>query len=52
MSATTAEFGSTPASNTASDANVVDLLDSETEVGIFVVGKQIKQDKGVHFSNT
>ena len=39
MSATTAEFGSTPASNTVSDSAVTDLLDIETEVGIFVVDK-------------
>ena len=38
MSATTAESGSTPASNTVSDADVVALLDSETEVEMFVVG--------------
>ena len=36
MSATTAEFGSAPASNAVSDADVVDLLGSDTEVEMSV----------------
>lgn len=51
MSATSSEFGAVPASRTARDAEVEGLLDIETEVGIFAVGK-IKQDKWVHVSNT
>ena len=39
MSATAAEFGAVPASSTVSYAEVEELLDIETEVGIFVVDK-------------
>ena len=39
MSATSAEFGAVPASNTVSDAEVEELLDSKTEVELFVVDK-------------
>ena len=46
MSATTAELGSAPASNTVSDADVVHLLDSETEVVISVVDKNKTRQGG------
>ena len=49
MSATTAEFGAAPASNTASDADVVDLVGSETEVDIFVADKHKTRAGGVFF---
>ena len=40
MSATSAEFGAVPASNTVSDAEFAEVIDIETEVGIFVAVKQ------------
>ena len=51
MSATTAEFASTPASHTNGDADVVDLLGSETEVEIFVADT-IKTIQGGACSST
>ena len=39
MSATSAEFGADPASNTVSDAGFAEVIDIETEVEIFVVDK-------------
>ena len=49
MSATTAEFGSAPASKSVSDADVVDLVDSETEVVIFVVDENKTRAGGAFF---
>ena len=51
MSATTAEVGSTPASNTASDAEVVEMLDLGAEVGISVADKK-QTRQGCAFPNT
>ena len=39
MSATSAEFGAVPASNTASDAEFAEVIDIATEVDIVVVDK-------------
>ena len=49
MSATTAEFGAAPASNTISDADVVDLADSKTEAEIHIIDKT-KTRQGGAFS--
>ena len=49
MSATSAEFGAVPAPNTASDAEVEELLDSETEVEFPVVGKNETRAGGAFF---
>ena len=50
MSATSAEFGAVPASNTASDAEFAEVIDIEGEVGISVVYKN-KTRAGRDFSN-
>ena len=49
MSATSAEFGAVPASNTVSDAEFAEVIDIETEVEIFVVDKTTRA--GGAFSN-
>ena len=49
MSATTAEFGSAPASNTVSDAEVTDVIDIETEVEISAVDKNKTRQGGACF---
>ena len=49
MSATSAEFGAVPASNTVSDAEFAEVIDIETEVEIFVVDKTTRA--GSAFSN-
>ena len=50
MSATTAEFGSTPASGTGSDSEVNNIFFGiETEVGIFVAGKHKRRAGGAFF---
>ena len=49
MSATSAEFGAVPASNTARDAEVEELLNIETEVEICVVDKNKTRAGGALF---
>ena len=49
MSATTAEFGTAPAPNTVSDAEVHDLLESETDIEFFVVHKNKPRAGGAFF---
>ena len=49
MSATTAESGAAPESNTVRDADVVDLLDNETEIEISVVDKIKPRQGGAFF---
>ena len=51
MSATTAEMGSAPTSNTIGDADVVDLFDSEAEVEISVVDKNRTRAGGAFFKH-
>ena len=51
MSATSAELGAVPASNTASDAEFAEVVDIETEVGISVVDRN-KTRAGITFFNT
>ena len=49
MSATTAEFGEAPASNTVSDADVQDWIEDGTEIETFVTCKNKTRAGGAFF---